>query len=266
MDIASIVGLLLGVGALVFGCTANFSNFNNLGFFLDSASFAVVFVGTIASTFITFPMSQMKTTFAVGKNAFVEPIFSNSVLIKQIVLFSNVARLEGVLQLESRLEDVGDPFLRKAMGYVVDGESPEAARALLENELAFIEERHSAGQDIFDYLNKYSPAFGMIGTLMGLVLMLNAMGDDPGGIGPAMSIALITTFYGAILSNLVFTPICSKLKMRHRNEMLYRQITIEGAIMIIETANARVVEGTLMGFLSPKEREIMDAEREAESQ
>ena len=103
----------------------------------------------------------------------------------------------------------------------------------------------------------------MIGTLMGLVLMLQAMGDDPGGIGPAMAIALITTFYGAILSNLIFTPICSKLKMRHRNEMLYRQITIEGTVLMLEAANARVVEGTLKGFLAPKEREMMDAEAAA---
>ncbi|HCK14833.1 TPA: motility protein A [Candidatus Poribacteria bacterium] len=263
MDLGSVAGLLLGVFALVFGMTANLTNFANLGFFLDPASFAVVMVGTIASTFITFPMSQMKTTFAVGKNAFVEPTFSNMDLIKQLVNFANIARVEGVLQLESRLEDLTDDFLSRSMTIVVNGMDSADARILLENELSFVEERHSAGQDIFDYLNKYSPAFGMIGTLMGLVLMLNAMGDDPGGIGPAMSIALITTFYGAIMSNLIFTPICSKLKMRHRNEMLYRQITIEGTVLMLEAANARVVEGTLKGFLPPKEREMLDAEAAA---
>ena len=149
---------------------------------------------------------------------------------------------------------------------VFSNDKPENIYNKTTNLIESIHNRKNIAVEVLDTMASFAPAFGMIGTLMGLGLMLQAMGDDPGGIGPAMSIALITTFYGAILSNLVFTPICSKLKMRHRNEMLYRQITIEGAIMIIETANARVVEGTLMGFLSPKEREIMEAEREVESQ
>ena len=138
MDVGSVVGLLLGAFALVFGMTANLTNFGNLKFFVDPASFAVVMFGTIASTFITFPMSQMKTTFAVAKNAFVEPTFSNLELIKQLVNFANIARVEGVLQLESRLEDLTDDFLSRAMTIVVNGMDSGEARILLENELSFV--------------------------------------------------------------------------------------------------------------------------------
>ena len=121
MDLGSVVGLFMGFLALVFGMSANFTNFANLKFFLDAVSFMVVMVGTVASTFITFPMSQMKKTFAVAKNAFVEPTFSNMELIKQLVNFANIGRVEGVLQLESRLEDLTDDFLSRSMTIVVNG-------------------------------------------------------------------------------------------------------------------------------------------------
>lgn len=151
---------------------------------------------------------------------------------------------------------MNEPFLSKGVELAVDGMEPDAIREILEKELMFTEDRHKKGAEIFTVMGTFAPAMGMIGTLIGLVQMLVNM-DDPKSIGPAMAVALVTTFYGSVMANLMFLPIAGKLKIRREDEAKYKQLIVEGISSIQVGDNPRVVEQKLHTYLSPKERELV---------
>ena len=256
MDLATIIGLVAGMGAVFFSIVFGGES---LATFINPPSLIVVLGGTVGATLITFPLADVVKVGAVVKNAFFAQSHSPINTIKQIVGFANQARRDGVLSLENSLDTVDDDFLRRGLQLAIDGVEPQTLRDAMEVEIIYVEERHNLGQDLFNAMNKYCPAFGMIGTLIGLVIMLNNM-SDPTSIGPAMAVALITTFYGALFSNLVFAPIAAKLKNRSGEESLYRTIVVEGVVMILLGEQPRMVEEKLKAFLAPNMRQAASAE------
>ncbi|MCT4618619.1 MAG: flagellar motor protein [Marinisporobacter sp.] len=253
MDLATVLGIVVGMAFIIGGILIG----GSLSTFLDPASVVIVLGGTIAGTFVTYPMNKVKEALVIVKKAFMTKNLNPTETIDKIIEIANIARREGLLALEEAAEGVDDDFLKKGVMLIVDGTDPELVRNILETELAFLEERHGEGRSIFDTLGSLAPAFGMVGTLIGLINMLKTL-EDPSTVGPSMSVALITTFYGAVLANLIFIPIATKLKLRSREEILIKEVMVEGLLSIQAGENPRIIEVKLKSFLSPKQRSISE--------
>jgi len=259
LDLATAIGFIIGIGFMIWGITLT----GEVTTFFHIPSIVIVLGGTVAATFISFPLKKVFKTIKVVKNAFIEKTIEPVEIIQNIIELSNVARREGLLALEEAAESIDDEFLKKGIILIVDGTDPELVRNILETEVAFLEERHGEGQNIFQTMGGFSPAFGMIGTLIGLINMLKDL-DDPSGIGPNMSVALITTFYGSLFANLIFLPLANKLKGRSREEILVKELILEGLLSIQAGENPRIIEEKLKTFLSPEQRKNMKLEAESE--
>jgi len=249
MDIATIVGLVGGSVLILWGMSQG----GSLGTFVDLPSVAIVVGGGTAAVLVCFPLPQVISTIKVVKNAFMPPSLDTENIVGVIVTFAEKARREGLLTLEEDAAALDNEFLQKAIRLVVDGTDPELVRDILEIELAFLEDRHKLGKDIFDQFGTFFPAFGMIGTLIGLIAMLANL-DDPSSIGAGMAVALLTTFYGALLANFVALPIAKKLGIRSQEEVLMRQVIVEGVLSIQNGENPRIVQEKLKAFFPPKMR------------
>jgi chemotaxis protein MotA len=250
MDIATVTGILsafaLVLTAILMG--------GRLGMFYDLPSIMIVLGGTVGATLINYPLKDVLRVLHVVRKAFFTRNYTVSQLITTFVTLSARARREGILALESVIKSLDDEFLRQGLQLSVDGLEPQAIQAILETEVDHIEERHRLGAEIFTTMGTFAPALGMIGTLIGLVQMLQAM-DDPSKIGPAMAVALITTFYGAILANMVFLPIAGKLRTRSSEELMVKELSIEGVLSIARGENPRILEQKLNAFLAPPNRQ-----------
>ena len=222
--------------------------------FFDAPSLMITVGGAFCAALIQYPMEQFIGSFATLKHVFVVRQLKPIEIIQNIINLANTARKEGLLALEEAAGQIGDPFLKKGILLIVDGTDPELVRNILETEIAFIESRHKVSQGLFETLASYGPAYGMIGTLIGLIQMLQKL-SDPSTIGPAMAVALITTFYGSMLANFAFTPIAGKLKIRSGEEIMLKEVMIEGLLSIQAGENPRIIEEKLKAFLSPKMRE-----------
>ena len=249
MDLATIIGLIGGTVLIGMAIATD----GSLAGFLNVPSIMVTLGGTIAATFVNHSFTDITRVIALLRIAFTERGYSGRDLIDQLVALAEKARREGLLAMEEEAAQIQDGFLRKGIQLIVDGTDPDLDRIVLEIELAFQEERHRAGQGIFEAMANYAPAFGMLGTLIGLINMLANI-DDVNKIAPGMALALVTTFYGVLLANLVFLPIAGKLRKRSDEEVLYRQIMLEGILSIQAGENPRLVEEKLTAFLPPQER------------
>jgi chemotaxis protein MotA len=256
MDIATFLGVVSGFGLVVIAIKMG----GGLIWFWNAPSVMIVMGGTLAITLISYPFSDVLSVIKVLKNVFMYKIPQPSTILPEIVELARIARREGILALEKRVKKMNEPFLNKGVEMVVDGMEPDAIRGILENELIFTEERHKKGAEIFTVMGTFAPAMGMIGTLIGLVQMLMVM-DDPKSIGPGMAVALITTFYGSIMANLMFLPVAGKLKLRRDDEIKYKQLIMEGIASIQIGDNPRVVEQKLYTYLSPEERSSLFQKR-----
>jgi chemotaxis protein MotA len=259
MDITSISGIFVGVILLSYGMMSG-QGIRGLVAFYDFDSILIVFGGTIAGVLINYPLSQIKDVIRTTKIAFSKNSINPRSVINTLVSFAEKARREGLLALEEEVQRLDEPFLQKGIQLIVDGTDPELVRNILETELSFLEERHSSGQAIFETGAALAPAFGMVGTLIGLIQMLQAL-DDPTALGPGMAVALVTTFYGSILANLFFTPIAGKLKIKSSEEIMMKEVMVEGMLSIQAGENPRIVEEKLKAFLSPKVRNAFDENR-----
>lgn len=253
MDIASLLGLILGFVMLAVGVIVN-AGLDGVGGYLDPASAIITFGGAFASTLASVSMQN----FVAGLKAFVL-IFKTQALdttemIRKIIELSNIARKEGLLSLEEAAADLDEAFLKKGILLIVDGTDPDLVRAIMETELVSIEGRHKEVIGFWDTLGSMGPAWGMIGTLVGLVNMLYNM-DDPSTLGPAMAVALITTLYGSLLANWICIPVANKLKADNGAELMQKEVMIEGLLSIQAGENPRVIEEKLKSFLAPKDRE-----------
>lgn len=249
MDIATLVGLISGVTLVVVSIVMG----GNPGVFWSSSSVVIVVGGTLAATLINFPLGDVLSVLNTVKNAFFHKDNPPESLIPRLVSFATIARREGILALESHAGEAEDEFLEKSVQLAIDGTAPELIKDILTTELAFMEDRHAMGQSILTAMGTFAPAFGMIGTLIGLVQMLATL-DDPAKIGEGMAVALLTTLYGALLANVVFLPAAGKLKVRTSNELLAKELVIEGILSIQSGDNPRVVEQKLKAFVSPAVR------------
>ncbi|QNO16747.1 motility protein A [Alkalicella caledoniensis] len=257
MDLSTIIGL--GSGILLFVISIRMGG--PLGSFYSASSIVIVLGGTISATIVSYPMNQIKQLFKTVKKTMSKTNFSSSEIINNMVSFSEKARREGLLSLEDEIANLDDSFMQKGVQLVVDGTDPDLVRNILETELSFLEDRHAQGRGIFSTMGSYAPAFGMAGTLIGLIRMLETL-DNPETIGPGLAVALLTTFYGTILSNLFFNPMAAKLKVKSSEEILLKEVVIEGLLSIQAGENPRIVEEKLKAFLAPNERESFNKNTE----
>ena len=249
MDLATIIGLLAAFGLMLSAILQG----GSLMIFIDIASIIIVFGGTIGTVLVHFPFGDVLGAFNVARKAFFHKPHSPTDTIEKLITYAGKARKEGILSLQSVMGEIDDEFFLKGLQMAVDGQEPEALKDMLEKEIEYVVERHDKGADIFSTIAAYSPAMGMIGTLIGLVQMLQNM-SDPSSIGPAMAVALLTTFYGAVIANIVASPIAGKLKLRSASEVLNKTLVTEGMKAILEGENPRLMEQRLHAFVSPKER------------
>ncbi len=246
-----IIGALLIVGSILVG--------GDLMLFVNIPSVLVTVGGTIAATLIAFPIANLKDTLKITVKAFIEPKQDPSEVIKLVVDFATTARRDGILALEEKAAEIDNTFLKKGIALAVDGSTPETLKDVLETEITYLEGRHKMGADIFATSGGFAPAFGLIGTLIGLVQMLAKM-DDPSKIGAGMAVALLTTLYGAIMANLVLLPLEKKLKVKSQSEMLSLELVIEGVMSIQAGDNPRVVQDKLKAFIAPGMRSQFEDE------
>ncbi|MBU3949182.1 MAG: MotA/TolQ/ExbB proton channel family protein [Proteobacteria bacterium] len=249
MDIATVLGIVSAFG-LVF--IAIFIG-GGIKLFIDVPSLMIVAGGTLGATMINYPLGEILGVFRVVKNAFFTNNVESEGLIRIFVGFANKVRREGLLALEGELAGLKDEFLKKGIQLSIDGLEPREIKNILETEIDFIRSRHRLGAEIFTTMGTYAPALGMIGTLIGLIQMLQSM-DDPGKIGPSMSVALITTFYGAIMANIICLPIAGKLRTRSKEEMLSKEMVIQGVISLSNGDNPRILEEKLKVFVPGSRR------------
>ncbi len=254
MDLASIIGIVLSLAFMIISICLGDDGIASLKGFLDIPSVMITFGGafcaTLASTSITDFIGGLKSIRLVFKT-YAE---DTGEMIRRIIDLSNVARKEGLLSLEEAAADLEDEFLKKGILLIVDGTDPELVRAIMETELTSLEDRHKSKVAFWDTLAAMGPAWGMIGTLIGLINMLGNL-SDPSSLGPAMAVALVTTFYGSVLANWLCAPVTNKMKENNAKEVMVKQITIEGLLSIQAGENPRVIEEKLKSFVSPSERE-----------
>ncbi len=249
MDLSTVVGLVLAAGLVVSAILVG----GSITIFIDVPSILIVIGGTFACTLTNFPLKTVVGLTGVLKNAFFTKNINALDTVSTLVSFAERARREGILALEGSMDEIEDDFIRNGLRLAVDGVEPELIKDILQTELAFIEERHRNGQSILTYMGSASPAMGMIGTLIGLVQMLKNL-SDPNAIGPAMAVALLTTLYGALFANLAFIPLAGKLKSRSQEEILIKEVAIEGVMSIQSGDNPRILEQKLLAFLAPSTR------------
>jgi chemotaxis protein MotA len=258
MDLATVIGLLGGtaliVSAIVMGGSALI--------FLNVPGMLIVIGGTFAASFIKFSMSDVINSFKVGIKAFIVQVDPPEENIKKMINFAKVARKEGLIALEKAKADMKnsqkkkgaqDEFIEKALDYLATGYDQELIESMLNKEIRMTAKRHTIGQNVFKGMGDTAPAFGMIGTLIGLVQMLANM-SDPASIGPSMAVALLTTLYGAVIANLVCLPLADKLAFRSKEEQESRNIILDATIGISSGMAPIALEESLKTYLKPKDR------------
>lgn len=262
MDIASILGLVLCFVMVVFGIINN-AGVSGVQYFFDAPSAIITFGGSFSAILASNKLSD----FVGGIKSFAlvlkSPSFDVTTIIRKIIDLSNIARKEGLLSLEEAAGELDDVFLKKGILLIVDGTDPELVRAIMETELVSMDDRHKAKIGFWESVGTMGPAWGMIGTLIGLILMLQNM-SDPNAIGPSMAVALITTLYGSLLANWVCAPVANKLKTNNSMEVQAKEIMIEGLLSIQAGENPRVIEEKLKSFLAPTDRSVTEDGGEAD--
>jgi chemotaxis protein MotA len=261
MDTATVGGLVLAWGALI---ASLYMEGGHLGNFANLPAFILIVGGSFGVTIVAFPLSAMKSLVSVTRNAFFEKKMELSDTIRTIVKFSEKARKEGLLALESEVAKIDDDFLKKGIQLVADGFDMQVTRSILETELNFLEERHKTGETFYATLGGFAPTLGIIGTVLGLVHALGQL-EDPSKMGSAIAGAFIATLYGVSFANMIFLPIGSKLKVRHQDEMLIRQVMIEGILSIEAGDNPRITEEKLKVFMPPKARAGVERDKVAQA-
>jgi len=262
LDIATIIGMVGAFGLMIFGIVSGDAGFAALSGFLDSGSAMITFGGALfacltGSQGIPDFLKCLKSITLIFK-----PLKNDEEeIMKSIISLSNTARKEGLLALEEAANNLENDFLKKGVMLIVDGTDPELVRSILETELACVETRHKSVIGFWDNLGAAGPAWGMIGTLIGLVNMLANL-SDVSSVGPNMAVALITTFYGSVLANWLCTPISNKLKANTDSEIAMKEVMVEGLLSIQAGENPRVIEEKLKSFLSPDRRAKLSEDSE----
>ena len=254
MDIATIVGFVGAFGFIGYAI----ANGAGLSGYIETGSVLIVFGGSIMVVMLRCSLEEFLNAIKVAGKTFKNPLEKPQELISQLSEYATIARKDGMIALEG--QEISNPFLSKAIGMLVDGSEADLIKKTLEKDIELMKLRHKQGAGIFSAWGEIAPAMGMIGTLIGLVAMLGNM-SDPKSIGPSMSIALLTTLYGAILANVICIPISQKLVNQSELEAANAELIIEGALFIQSGGNPRVLTDYLASFVPPKFRaELLEAQ------
>ncbi|MGN0342616.1 MAG: motility protein A [Roseburia sp.] len=256
MDIASLAGIILGFAMVIFGIvsSADFAAIKDS--FVDVPSIIITIGGSLTGLLASNKLKDFIAGFKSMKLVFKENTTDPGEVISNIINLANVSRKEGLLALEEAAGSIDDPFLKKGIMLVVDGTDPDLVRGILETDLNCVESRHKKTIGFWTKWAELGPAWGMIGTLVGLVNMLKNL-NDPSSIGPQMAVALLTTLYGSLIANWLCNPIASKMEVNNANEIMMKEVTVEGLLSIQAGENPRVIEEKLKSFLSPSAREAL---------
>ncbi|NLW86602.1 MAG: motility protein A [Planctomycetes bacterium] len=250
MDIATIVGLLFGLFCIIWSIMQSEGG----QVFINIPSMFITVGGMIASTFIHFSMKQVLSLLSIMKKTLIYKASTELETIQKMVNYTAINRRDGALALEKQLQSAGDSFLVMALRMVIDGQKPDAMEDQLSLEIQSLQERHGNGKKMLEFMGNAAPAWGMIGTLIGLIQMLQSL-DDPSQIGGGMATALITTFYGSFLANLIFLPLAGKLGIRSKKETVLRQMIAEGALALARGDSPTAVRERMQTFVSASHRE-----------
>ena len=255
MDVATIVGIILGFGVIVGAIVSG----GGWQMFIHLPSLGITIGGMLCATLIHFSLPQFLGIFSIIKKTIVTKIPPASQLIQKMVNYAAINRRDGALALEQEIGKVDDLFFVKGLQMLVDGQDPEAIRDIMSLEIQYLQERHSTGKKILEFMGAAAPAFGMIGTLIGLVQMLRNL-SSPEAIGGGMAVALLTTFYGAFAANLVFIPLAGKLGIYSKAETTAMEMIVEGICAIAQGENPTAVREKMHAFVSQGRREEVKAE------
>ena len=245
LDLTTIIGMAAGFVCILISIFLG----GSLGGFYSPSSIFIVFGGVICATVASYPMKRLIGLVKALKKVIAKDKTDINDDVEMLINMANTARREGILALENNADEITDPFLKKGLMLIVDGSDPELIKGIMETELNFIKERHAENRAILDTMAAYSPAFGMIGTLIGLINMLGSL-SDMATLGPSMATALITTFYGTMLANLVFNPLSKKLKAAGSQEYLRKELVLEGLLSIQDGENPRIIKEKLNAFMA----------------
>lgn len=250
MDFATFIGVIVGYTLVIVALYIG----PGIGVYIDLPSVLIVVGGTTGIILMHFPLNRVLNVFTLVIKTFFVREMDPQRVIQQMVSFAVRARRDGILALEAAENEIEDEFLREGIRLAVDGNEPAVVQEIMERELNYLEERHKEGASVLSSIGEYAPAMGMIGTLIGLVAMLQTL-DEPSSIGPSMALAIITTFYGSLIANLFALPLAGKLRVRSKEEVLIKEITLAGIMAIQSGDNPRIVEKKLNAFLKPGTRE-----------
>jgi len=254
MDVATIIGILLGFSVITIAIVSS----GGWQMFIHLPSMAITVGGMLCATLIHFSLPQFLGIFAVIKKTVIAKIPSQSDLIQRMVNYAAINRRDGALALEQEVPSIDDSFLSKGLQMLIDGHDSEEIRELMALEIQHLQERHSRGKKILEFMGSAAPAFGMIGTLIGLIQMLRSL-ESPESIGAGMAVALLTTFYGALTANLIFLPLAGKLGLYSKAETTAMEMTVEGICAISRGENPTTVREKLQAFVSRGRREEVKA-------
>lgn len=254
MDITTIVGLVIGIGAVLISFLMEGGH---LGSLIQAPALILVIFGTLGAAVITTSYTQLITIPKLVKVILFEKKLNPQDLIDTIYDLAQKSRKNGLLSLEKELSGVKDTFLRKAIQLAVDGFETNKIREILEIEVSYIEERHKVGATFFQKLGGFSPTLGIIGTVLGLIHALSKL-DNSANMAASIASAFIATLWGVALANLIYLPIADKLKVKHQDEALYLEIISEGVISLAMGDNPRVIKMKLLSFLLPNKRKSDD--------
>ena len=254
MDIATIIGLITGVALIIVAMLVEASfNVGELGKFWSASSMMIVLGGTMAATAVGFRLREILRVFSLIKFVVTKPKFSLPDIVKELINASE-ANKKGPNELEKYIESVKTHFIKDGLTFIVNGIKYDDLKQILIKREEFRFNRESHESDLMKTLGTFSPAFGMVGTLIGLVFMLFNMGGDPAAMGPAMAVALVTTFYGSVLANLVFIPFSEKLELRNKENSNAHKLMIEGILLIWQKRHPLDVKDLLTAHIPPDER------------
>ncbi|MFZ2149377.1 MAG: MotA/TolQ/ExbB proton channel family protein [Sedimentisphaerales bacterium] len=254
MDIATIIGILLGFMVITTAVVAG----GGWQIFIHIPSMAITIGGMLCATLIHFSLPQFLGIFSIIKKTIISKIPSQSELIQKMVNYAAINRRDGALALEQEIPNLDNLFFIKGLQMLVDGRDSEQIRDFMSIEIQYLQDRHSTGKKILEFMGSAAPAFGMIGTLIGLIQMLRSL-DSPDAIGGGMAVALITTFYGALAANLIFIPLAGKLGIYSRAEATAIEMIVEGVCAIAQGDNPTIVREKMQAFISQGRREEVKA-------
>jgi chemotaxis protein MotA len=250
MDKATLIGFVLGIGAIVGGQVMEGGTIHSI---IQLTAAVIVFGGTFGAVFISFPFHEVVGAFRGIKHIIKESPQDPYKIIKQITSYTNKARKEGILSLEKEVKNVEDPFLKKSLTMAVDGVEPNMIREVMEKELEYIDEHGKGKSKVFKSAGGYAPTIGILGAVLGLIQVMENL-NDPSKLGAGIATAFVATVYGVGSANLLFLPIASKLELRHRHEMIIKEMILEGIVSVSMGENPRLIEEKLVSFLSEKQK------------